>query len=382
MPTGVEDRAYWISILERLAKPVLSALAEHRLKASLPIYQHPKGKDRETVTHLEAVGRLLTGIAPWLGCTGLAGEEAKLQQTLLTQVRYGIASICDPTSPDFLNFTTNQQPLVDAAFLSHGLLRATDALFTPLKDDAKTNVIAALKSSRAILPGANNWLLFAAMIEAFLCKVDAGWDVMRVDYAVRQHMQWYKGDGTYGDGPNYHWDYYNGLVIQPMLVDVVETCGTKSKAWDTFREQINKSFIRYAAVQERLISPEGTFPVIGRSMAYRMGGLQALAQVALRKELSKEIAPSQVRAALTAVMKRLMEAAGTFDKDGWLQIGFCGKQPGLGEPYISTGSLYLCSAALLPLGLPPSDPFWADDAKPWTSQQAYAGTDLMADHAV
>ncbi len=26
---------------------------------------------------------------------------------------------------------------------------------------------------------------------------------MRIDYAVRQHEQWYKGDGTYGDGPDF-----------------------------------------------------------------------------------------------------------------------------------------------------------------------------------
>lgn len=33
--------------------------------------------------------------------------------------------------------------------------------------------------------------------------------------------------------------------------------------------------------------------------------------------------------------------------------------PHLGESYISTGSLYLASTVLLPLGLPPADPFWS-----------------------
>ena len=45
------------------------------------------------------------------------------------------------------------------------------------------------------------------------------------------------------------------------------------------------------------------------------------------------------------MIRRTLEAPDTFDKEGWLQIGFCGHQPGVGETYISTGSLYLCSVA-------------------------------------
>ena len=60
------------------------------------------------------------------------------------------------------------------------------------------------------------------MVEAGLAALGADWDATRVDYAVRQHEQWYKGDGAYGDGPAFHWDYYNSFVIQPMLVDVLD----------------------------------------------------------------------------------------------------------------------------------------------------------------
>ena len=34
---------------------------------------------------------------------------------------------------------------------------------------------------------------------------------------------WYKGDGVYGDGPPFHWDYYNSFVIQPMLLNILAT---------------------------------------------------------------------------------------------------------------------------------------------------------------
>lgn len=54
-------------------------------------------------------------------------------------------------------------------------------------------------------------------------------------------------------------------------------------------------------------------------------------------------------------------------------IGLSGSQPSLAERYISTGSLYLCSAVILPLGLPPTDSYWAADPLPWTQKRLWAG---------
>ncbi|HEY2083484.1 MAG TPA: DUF2264 domain-containing protein, partial [Verrucomicrobiae bacterium] len=48
----------------------------------------------------------------------------------------------------------------------------------------------------------------------------------------------------------------------------------------------------------------------------------------------------------------------------------------------STGSLYLCATALLPLGLPPSDEFWSGPSARWTSQLIWSGESVPADHAM
>jgi hypothetical protein len=89
-----------------------------------------------------------------------------------------------------------------------------------------------------------------------------------------------------------------------------------------------------------------------------------------------------VRSALTAVIRRVMQARDTFDAQGWLRIGLYGSQPDLAESYISTGSLYLCTTVFLPLGLPASDPFWADPPARWTAQRIWSGESLPADHAL
>jgi hypothetical protein len=252
------------------------------------------------------------------------------------------------------------------------------------KLDAKTqrNTIAALQSTRKILPAYSNWLLFPAMIEAALFQVGAGWDSMRVDYALRTMDTWYKGDGVYGDGPEFHWDYYNSYVIHPMLLHVLAATAGAEPNWKSLQPEMMRRAQRYAAIQERLIGPDGSFPAIGRSLCYRFGAFHLLAEVALRKMLPEGVSPAQVRTGLTAVMRRMVDVPGTFDENGWLRVGFVGHQPEMAEAYISTGSCYLCSAAWLPLGLPATDAFWADEAKPWTGKKAWSGAEVGADHAM
>jgi hypothetical protein len=375
------DRELWVSVARRVADPVLSHLANGTLKARMPVEQ-AAGARREAVTHLEAFGRLVAGLAPWLELAPDETPEGRLRSDYAALARRAIAVAVDPSSPDFLNFTRERQPLVDAAFLAQGLLRAPRALGQSLDATTRERLVKALESTRVIAPGFNNWLLFTATVEAALSKLGASWDRVRVDYALRQHAQWYKGDGTYGDGPDLHWDYYNSFVIQPMLIDVLEACASGVPEWEAMVPVVRRRARRYAAILERLISPEGTFPAIGRSLAYRFGAFHLLAQMAARRDLPEEISPAQVRGALTAVIRRSMEAPGTFDADGWLRIGLCGHQPGVGEAYISTGSLYLCAVGLLPLGLPQSDAYWSAPAEPWTSVRAWSGQAFPIDKAL
>jgi hypothetical protein len=389
------QRAFYLQKLTRLADPVLVNLAQGTLRQTMPVEMAANvADDRRRYSHLEAFGRLMAGLAPWLEVSLPVGEESDLQQRYRALAQKALQSATDPASPDFLNFTQGQQCLVDAAFLAQAVLRAPNVLWKTLPAEVQTNFAATLPSTRVIRPFYNNWLLFSACIEAALCSIGQTWDEMRVDYALRQMEQWYKGDGTYGDGPDFHWDYYNGFVIQPMLLDILRAVHGAAPAfegfyvssqaapsWAELYERVLRRAQRYAEVQERLIAPDGSFPPIGRSLAYRCGAFQLLGQMALLHELPPTLAPAQVRGALGAVIRRTLDAPGTFDEQGWLQIGLCGHQPSLGEHYVSTGSLYLCAAGFLPLGLPPQDEFWQAPDQEWTAQKAWRGLDLPTDHA-
>lgn len=373
-PARTDPRKYWISVAERLGRPVLENLAGGTLKKNM-VVEGPNARNRQSFAYLEAFGRLIAGIAPWL--------ELDRPEPWTSLAHQALDQATRPDSSDCMEFTRPYQPLVDAAYLALALLRAPKALWEPLDAQVRQNVLKALKSTRGIKPWwENNWLLFPAIIETALHVLGGEPMILEpVETAFKKLMEWYKGDGLYGDGSDFHLDYYNSYAIHPMLLDLVTYLGP-NPLWSGLEKTLWQRAQRFAALQERMISPEGAFPILGRSMTYRFGAFHALSHTALAQQLPNGLKPAQVRCALTSVIRRIIEAPGNFDSGGWLRVGFCGHQPGLAEGYITTGSQYMCALALLPLGLPASAPFWRDADEPWTSVKAWSGQNLLADRAL
>lgn len=381
MAQSNETRLLWLEAMWKIAGPVLESAARSALKQELPVPFH---QDRAPYAPLEAFGRTLCGVAPWLELEGLTGEEAARQQQWRAWAVEGLERAVDPASPGRMAFDLPGQTLVDAAFLSHALLRAPRQLAGKLVPKAKERLISALKATRATNPCRTNWLLFSAMVESALRLLGCtDFDRMRIDYAVRMFQLWYKGDGVYGDGEPFHADYYNSFVIHPMLLDILAANPDLEQDYPALYGLSLDRAARYGAILERLIGPDGSYPVVGRSITYRFGAFQLLSQLALQHRLGGEgPSPAQVRCGLTAVLRRVMAAPGLFDASGWLQPGVYGLQPNLAEGYINTGSLYLCCAFFLPLGLPDSDPFWAMPDEPWTAKRVWEGCIVPIDHSI
>ena len=386
---GREDRQFWLQTLCEIAEPVLEALSRGELRKRMPVecVHGPGYGDRKMVSHMEAFGRLMAGMAPWLELGASKADSLEDPAETLTRIRFtelyqkAVTRAVDPHSPDFMNYCRYKQPLVDTAYLAQALIRAPEVLYNSLPGETQRRLIDALTSSRRIMPWNNNWLLFSAMVEAAVFKYTGTCDMKPVKYALKKLSRWYVGDGTYGDGPQFHWDYYNSFVIHPMLLDITRVFKGNLLLPLQYQKVLRRAK-RYCVVMERLISPEGTFPPIGRSLPYRFGAFHLPAQLALWKELPDGISPPQLRSALTSVIRRIMEAPGTFDESGWLRVGFFGSGPEIAEPYLSTGSMYLCAVGLLPLGLGASDPFWSLPGEPWTSKKLWSGQKIGRDKAL
>ncbi len=379
-------RQFWLDTLLKITLPVLEALAEDRLKETLPIEGKSQREVYQTCTYLEAFGRSMIGLAPWLGCEELTGEEEEKRQRILALVHRCLKNATDPSKKDCMNFSTGMQPIVDAAFLAQAILRAPRVLWDPLEPEVKQNILACMRQTRTRKPSHSNWLLFSATIECLLRYAgEPDWDPMRIDFAIKSHLSWYKGDGVYGDGNPFRWDYYNSYVIQPMLVECAEqVCDISenwARDWNDLPDMLWKRLSHYASIQEHMIAPDGSYPLLGRSLCYRFGAFQSLAMAAWRHRLDDKVTPAGVRCGLTAVIRRIM-AFDNFGPEGFLTRGVCGSQPDMAEVYISTGSLYLCTAVFLPLGLPETDPFWSDPDADWTMKQLWSGQNRACEHAL
>lgn len=375
------DRQYWVQTIVKIADPVVRNLSKDQLKKNIPVGRSSSAlaSSREFVTHMESVGRTIAGIAPWLELGPDSTQEGKIREEYIRMTCDGLANSVNPASDDYFNSTATRQILVNSAFLIQGLLQAPTQLWGNLDATTRERLIAQWKSTRTMKPGNNNWLLFSAMVECGLKEFAGEWNFPVVERALNSHREWYKGDGVYGDGADFHLDYYNSYVIHPLLLQVLKVVVKQEPSYQSFLDEEWLRFVRYAEIQERMIAPDGSYPILGRSVSYRSAAFQVLGACALFEKLPASLKPGQVRGAMTAMLKRLFEQPGTFDNSGWLTIGVCGNQPELGDTYLSTPCVYLCSLGFLPLGLPADAPFWRDPVEPWTSVKAFGGDPFPID---
>ena len=390
----LSDREYWCEQAYKMAQPVLENMAKGELQKNMQTEFSPSFDNRNRkVVYMETFGRLMAGIAPWLALPDSAFGSSAAEQKELAQVRqlreWALASYknsVDPESPDYLCWGVAGQNLVDAAYIAESFIRAYDALWVPLDKVTKERYIKEFKKLRSIEPPYTNWFLFSSTIESFIAKA-AGlreYDDFRVMMTIRKVEEWYVGDGWYADGPVFAFDYYSSYVFHAMyletLQNMIDARANTRLEYKKYYDRALKRAQKFSIILDRFISPEGTFPVIGRSTPYRMAAMQPLALMAWYQKLPRELSNGQVRAALTQVMHRMYDQQQNYNEGGFLTIGFCGHQPETADWYTNNGSLYMTSLSLMPLGLPANHDFWTCKAEPWTQVKAWGGQPFPKDH--
>ena len=376
-----EDRIYWISILQKITNPVLNNLAKGSLRKNMPY--ESTSLEGQKFSYLEAFARVFNGIAPWLELGPDSSEEGILREKYIKMTMKAISNAVNPNNNDYIFVVEPKQSLVDVALFAQGLLRAKNQIWLNLPMDDQARIIRELKNTRMIAPYENHWLLFTAMIEAVLLEFTGECDKERLSYGIRRFRdEFYMGDGIYSDGEGFTSDYFNSIVIHPMLNDVLKVMRKYGIREGEFLDVQLMRSSRLASQLERTISPEGTYPLLGSCLAYRCGIFHLLSQAALMKILPRNINPAQVRSALTAVLKKQFGENQNFSSNGWLLVGLNGSQIDISESDINTGSLYFCCSIFLALGLPASDLFWTEPYADWTSIKAWNGQQIQKDQSI
>ena len=114
---GVKQRQYWIEVLNPNCRSCFKALSKNYLRLKMPVEQKD-GAKREYCTHLEAFGRLLDGLAPWLELGPDNTPEGQLRKKYIdlavTCIKNGVLI----QNLRILHFWYRRQSaIVDAAFL-------------------------------------------------------------------------------------------------------------------------------------------------------------------------------------------------------------------------------------------------------------------------
>ena len=382
------DREYWCELAYKMAQPVLEPMSKGELQATMLTEFSPSFDNRNRkVVYMETFGRLMAGIAPWLAMADDDTAEGQQRRQLREWALQAYKHAVDPESPDYLCWGVAGQNLVDAAYIAESFVRAYDVLWLPLDDVTKQRYIKEFQNLRRIDPPYTNWLLFSSVIESFIAKANnrQGWDEYRVNSACRKMEEWYVGDGWYADGQDsFAFDYYSSYVFHAMYLETLQNMmDAKVNSRLDYKKYYDRALKRaqkFSIILERFISPEGTFPVVGRSTPYRLAALQPLALLAWYGKLPQDLTNGQVRAALTQVMHRMFDHQQNYNEAGYLTIGFCGHQPETADWYTNNGSLYMTSLCFMPLGLAADHPFWSSKAEPWTQVKAWGGQPFPKDH--
>ena len=374
-------REFWVSTLEKIVSPVLDYLSTGSLKKNMP-YESNSDEGRR-FAYLEAFARVFNGIAPWLELGGDDTSEGSIRQKYINFTLSAISNAVNPRNNDYIFLIEPKQSLVDVALFAQGLLRSKHQIWLNLSIDVQARIIRELKNTRMIAPYENHWLLFTSMIEAALLEFTGECDKERLTYAIYKFKEeFYLGDAIYSDGDDFEVSYYNSLFIHPMLNDILVVMRKYGLQEAEFLDVQLMRTSRLAAQMERIIMPDGAYPLIGKSLAYRCGIFHGLSQAALLKVLPRNILNSQVRCALTEVLKKQFKGNQNFNKNGWLICGFNGSQLGFCENNINTGSLYSCCFIFLPLGLRDDDVFWSAPNEEWSSLKAWSGNELKFDRSI
>ena len=380
-PSIWEDRIFWVSTLRKITFPVLSNLAKGSLKKKMPYESN--SLEGEKFACLEAFARVFNGISSWLELGPDSSEEGQIREEYIKLTLKAISNAVNPNSNDYIFIVQPKQSLVDVALFAQGLLRAKNQIWLNLPMDIQARIIRELKNTRTIAPYENHWLLYTAMIEAALLEFTGECDKERLTYGIHKFRdEFYMGDGVYSDGKSHEAGYINSLFIHPMLNDILAVMRNYGLSEGELLDVQLMRSSRLSSQLERYISPEGTYPLIGKYLTYRCGVFHLLSQAALLKILPRNVNPAQVRSALTKVLVNQFKDNQNFNSEGWLIVGLNGSQLELAEDNVTTGSLYLCCAVFLALGLTQNEIFWTGPSSEWSSLKARNMHKLQKDQSI
>lgn len=95
------DREKWAEMCYKIAAPVLENMSKGELQKNMEVELSPNWNGNNSkLLYMEAFGRLMTGISPWLALPDDDTDEGRMRKQLREWALASYANAVDPDSPD------------------------------------------------------------------------------------------------------------------------------------------------------------------------------------------------------------------------------------------------------------------------------------------
>jgi hypothetical protein len=236
---------------------------------ALALYPGAKSCHGIEIDGLEGFSRFFPLAASWITFTGERSIEIGSKYVdIIDLLRSGIIAGTDPSNHEYWGLVGDgSQRIVEAADIALGLWLTRDYLWPEFSNREQQNICTWLNQVKTcdVLHGVGcNWELFPIITMQVLSCLDMGDD--QTTEFIRTRYQHYKrhflGEGWFYDSPKGE-DYYNAWAINYGLF------------WlDQMNPNLDREFLRACHADfvkfYRYFFSENGFPIMGRSICYRM----------------------------------------------------------------------------------------------------------------
>jgi hypothetical protein len=200
----------------------------------------------------------------------------------------------------------------------------------------------------------NNWHLFVVLVNAVLLALDAGGDRDEMARRYARFKSFYRDDGWFSDGPHDKFDYYIAWGIHYPL----HWLRCIDPSWDA--GFLRRAQCEFAAAYRYFFGPCG-FPILGRSVCYRIAAPAPLVQI--QASDPDCVSPGEARRALDLTWRYFIRHGAI--QDGSVTQGYGGDDPKMLDNYSGPAScLWSLRSIVAAFALPADSPFWRSAGEP------------------
>ena len=357
---GFRTRRDWIALLAQLTDGFVRSIPPGGSPARAAL---PGAPADDPVPSIEGFARMSVAWGAWLRCPDNPGAIRwhGRDHDLAVLVARGLADATDPASPAWWGpIGDRDQRIVEAAEIATALwlggkrLRRVLDVVDPLAFGRVLDWLAGV-DGKDLWP--DNWVLFPVLPALVRRAAGRPIDLAALDAALDWMVAHTAGDGWTSDGAGHALDLYSGWAIHWHLLWWAAADGARRPRLAADVRRRFRAWLRFAA---GLVADDGGFPRFGRSLGYRFASAAPFAQAALLG--IDPLPPGVARTVSGAVIAHALAEDAIDPETDWFRVGVGGRRPDIVEGYVSAGASAWAAHALVALGLPASDRFWAAPA--------------------